>query len=242
MNKAVVLFAATAFAFAAPAFAGTTPSVDSNYRVTGDAPAAPVQAFSVGSALYLQLHDTHEVPAPMGATGPIQYRIYGPYMILPVMPQVVLHYGKWTAYVTAGDASSQPSELATMTRPLDAIDHPVSEKPVAPTPSALLAPPPAASPMNADVVTGQISGLQGAAPVAPTFAVGSHTAPAGQGDALLAQVGDPRGRTIEIVADGTVAGAEAASKTQRSCAVRGWKCQVKYTGAPAGQVQMEIAQ
>lgn len=251
----ILAFAAFALAAALPAFAGNTPGVDDAYRITGDSQAAPIQAFSVGSALYLQLQNVHAVPAPIGPSGPIPYRIYGPYIVLPVMPQVTLHYGQWTAYVTATDAPAQASVSSTMTRPVDALHPTVTPSPSLPPPSPVAVPPTynpyvgsaaTAISTDPDTVTGQITGAgQPAAGFQPAGASrnpGPLSAPAGQGGELLAQLPSPPHGIVQIVADGTVAGAKAADQTMQSCISRRWACRVQYTGAPAGQVQLETIQ
>lgn len=249
---------------ATPVFAHATPDVDSNYQVTGDAQAAPVQVFRLGNTLYLQLRDTHVVPAPLGDNGPIAYRIYGPYMLLPAVASVTLHYGAATAYVRALDGGTEASSAAlanqaqsSMTAPLDAADPvstPVRTSAYRPTYSAPSYTPhfaPVSAPassavaaVSSDAVTGTISrpGAPATTPQASTAAPGEVIGPAAAYLSLLQQVhADHRGLVL-IVADGTVAGATYADETMQACMNHGMACQVQYKGAPKGQVKLETAQ
>ncbi|MEY2152285.1 hypothetical protein AB7849_15375 [Rhodanobacter sp. 115] len=256
---------------AMPAFAHKTPDVDSDYRVTGDPQAAPVQVFRLDGTLYLQLRDTHAVPAPIGVNGPIAYRIYGPYMLLPAVSEVTLHYGNSTAYVTSLDDGSSYNSAAmasqaqtTMSAPVDAanpasmpVNAPVYRstysapsytphfRPVAAVPQSVAAAPPVSS----DAVTGTIS-RPGAPAAASGFAnvtstsspVGEVTGPSADYLALLAKAKAERRGLVLIVADGTVAGATTADKAMQACMSHGMACQVQYKGALKGQLKLETAQ
>lgn len=242
-----LLAAALCAVVAAPAMAGSTPGVDSDYRVTGDAQAAPVQAFSVNGSLYLQLHDIHQVPAPMTQSGQVlPYRIFGPYIVLPIESYVVLHYGQWTAYVASSGATPAAQPVASVTTPVNALD------PVSPPPPPVQAPVGTGAPYaptgavtlssNADAVTGTITspGASRAGPV-PASALSNgntQTAPIGAGAGLLNP--NMRDGIVQIVADGTVAGAKAADSTMQSCMSMRLACRVQYMGAPSGKVQVEV--
>lgn len=242
-----LLAAALCAVVAAPSIAANTPGVDSNYRVTGDAQAAPVQAFSVNGALYLQLQNIHQVPAPMTQSGQVlPYRIFGPYIVLPLENYVVLHYGKWTAYVaSAGAAQPVTAPVASVTTPVNALD------PSSPPPPPMQAPAGTGGPSaltgavtletNPDAVTGTISSPgSNPLPVTASAFPGSNaqTAPIGEGAGLLNS--NMRGGIVQIVADGTVAGAKAADSTMQSCMSMRLACRVQYTGAPSGKVQVEV--
>lgn len=252
---------------APPAFAHDTPDVDNHYQVSGDAQAAPIQAFEVNGSLYLQLRDIRAVPAPLGDNGPIPYKIYGPYMILPAVASVTLHFGNATAYVRAldGVAGSSGDAQATMTPPVDAA-NPASEisvptyRPTYAAPAYTPRTVPVSSPVSpvalapsSDAVTGTISrpgevaSTQGFTTVsAPSSSDsspnGAVVGPASEGTSLLANLHAARGGVVLIVADGTVAGATAANSTMQACMSRRWACQVEYKGAPPGQVKLETAQ
>lgn len=260
--KRLLLWAALGAAIlSTPAFAHDTPGVNNHYRVGGDAQAAPIQAFELNGSLYLQLRDIHAVPAPLGDNGPIAYRIYGSYMILPVVASVTLHYGDATAYVTALDGGTSPSSdaQATMAPPVDAA-NPASEisVPVYATPAYTPRTVPVSSPVSppvfapsSDAVTGTISrpgqsaSTQGATTISATSSSnpnGAVVGPASEGMSLLANLHAAPGGVVLIVADGTVAGATAANSTMQACMSRRWACQVEYKGAPPGQVKLETAQ
>lgn len=241
-----LLAAALCVAVAVPSMAASTPDVDSNYRVTGDAQAAPVQAFSVNGELYLQLQDVHQVPAPMTQSGQVlPYRIYGPYIVLPMENYVVLHYGRWTAYVVSGGGAAPVTQaVASVTTPVNAMD-PVSPPPPparAPVADPIFASVGAVTHTNTDAVTGTISSPRSKSnPVTASTYTGSsstRSAPAGDGAGLLSP--GMRGNIVQIVADGTVAGAKAADSTMQSCMSMQLACRVQYTGAPSGKVQVEV--
>lgn len=263
LTLAVALVAIVAIPSVAQA--RSTPGVDNAYRVTGDPQAAPVQAFSVGETLYLQLRDTKQVPAPIGVDGPIPYRIYGPYMILPVVRSVTLHYGNYTAYVVGADGGTESADTASTTATLTAPEDAVNAQTLAPpryaAPTYASAPvfspppryaPPAPAAADQDAVVGTIGGTsmtgagQGFAPVTPATTRGNDndgriTGPQSDSRSLLARLGTRPGGTVLIVADGTVAGATAATSTMQACMNKHWACQVQYKGAPAGQLTLEMA-
>lgn len=242
-----LLAAALCAVVAAPSMAANTPGVDSNYHVTGDAQAAPVQAFSVNGALYLQLHNVKDVPAPMTRSGQVlQYRIYGPYMVLPLTSYVMLHYGQWTAYVaSAGVAAPVSQPVASVTTPVNAMDLSSPPPPPMQAPAGTGGPSATTGAVtldsNTDAVTGTISSPgSNPRPVTASVFSGSNaqTAPIGDGAGLLNP--NMRGGIVQIVADGTVAGAKAADSTMQSCMSMRLACRVQYTGAPSGKVQVEV--
>lgn len=240
----------------AGAHAGQVPAVDHAYRITGDAQAAPVQAFRVGSDLYLQLRNVKAPPAPFATNGqPIPYQNYGPYIVVPTYSRVVLHYGNATAYVTAADAGlpSPAQGGASVTTPVDATrPQPRITAPVqGPAPLVV---PSAAVASSGSTVSGSITGANSAATQGAPGATSVTTTATASGNApvtipitdaasTLVRVPVTPGGAVLITADGTVSGARAAESVKQRCADKGLSCRIDYTGAPAGSltVAMESA-
>lgn len=253
MNRASLFLAATLLAFSGTVLAGQTPGVDNAYSVTGDPQAAPVQAFSVGNSLYVQLRNVHLVPAPIGPSGPIPYRIFGPYMVLPLMQQVTLHYGAWTAYVTAaGVPAQQAVASSSMTTPVDALHPSYEPSPSPPTPAPApfvpwTAPVATTTARPSDQVVGQIS-------VPGEVGTPASDPPPSSGNAISAPIdGTNPGQLLDRVpglhsgittihADGTVSGARFAEKVMQACIDRQAACRIQYAGAQPGTVSIEVTQ
>ncbi|HEU0197447.1 MAG TPA: TrbG/VirB9 family P-type conjugative transfer protein [Nevskiaceae bacterium] len=214
--------------------------VDTAYTITGSAAAAPVQAFQVNGRLYLQLQNIHRVPAPFSPAGsPLPYRVYGPYIVLYPYPQIVLRYAGQVATVTsAGDSTALPA--ATAAPPVNAAN-----------PGATLAPPPPppstfnpsdialAGRLSGSITSPSADGAVNASGFSSSFGSGGATVANSDAESALSVIDAHAGASVEITADGTVAGAEAAQRVVRACGAQHLTCHVTYSGAPAGQLMIE---
>lgn len=115
--------------------------INGDWRVSGDAPARPVQAFDDGRTLYIQLRDPTLPPAPFGPNGPLPFKVDGPYIRVPVTDVVTLRFGSATARVERAGAASAIPGVVSVTAPVDPLAAPLpsaSSPPLRPVPEAPL--------------------------------------------------------------------------------------------------------
>lgn len=216
----------------APAAAG---AINDQYVVSGDGPAQPVQAFDDGQWLYVQLRDPMMPPAPIGPSGPVQYQMRGPYLVLPLMDRVELRLGQHRAHVVRA-GSMAADGIVSITAPVGlSLQDPIPAQPTAARHAQPSAGQPAGA-LMAETVSGEIvaSGSRGAAQSRVGSGVASSTlAPDA---AANAEAYSSFGTTLTLVADGTAAGAQAVLTARGACEKSGRTCSVEYRGAPAGQI------
>lgn len=99
--------------------------INGDWRVSGDAPARPVQAFDDGRTLYIQLRDPTLPPAPFGPNGPLPFKVDGPYIRVPVTDVVTLRFGSATARVERAGAASAIPGVVSVTAPVDPLAAPL---------------------------------------------------------------------------------------------------------------------
>lgn len=99
--------------------------INGDWRVSGDAPARPVQAFDDGRTLYIQLRNPAMPPAPFGPNGPLPYKIDGPYIRVPLVDAVTLRFGSATARVERAGAASAIPGVVSVTAPVDPLAAPL---------------------------------------------------------------------------------------------------------------------
>lgn len=212
---------------ASPAVVG---AINDQYAVSGDGPAAPVQAFDDGQWLYVQLRDPMTPPAPIGPHGPVQYQMRGPYLVLPMMDRVELRLGQHRAHVVRS-GSLAADGIVSMTAPVGLSLH---------SQPAAVAPPPApaaaSTGLMANSVSGEIvaNGSRGAARSRVGTGLASNTLT--QAAAAEAEAYSSFGNALTLTADGTAAGAKAVLVAKEACEKSGRSCSVEYRGAPAGQI------
>lgn len=241
LRLAIGVLAGGAFAFADAAV------INSHYQVIGDEQASPIQAFDDGRALYLQLSNPADPPAPVGPAGPMAYTIRGPYMVLPIVPAFSLRFGPYQARVIADGASmagaGDDGGVVSMTAPVDAS----ARAPAAVVAGAELPAPsgPPRSAWGAGGVNGTITvtGRNGEVMQSPPppslpsvypqatiseYAYGALPADRFRGD-----------RRYMLKADGTSAGARAVLQAKGACDKARAQCNVQYAGASAGKIKIE---
>ncbi|HGM5506802.1 TPA: hypothetical protein ACKPYM_000792 [Stenotrophomonas maltophilia] len=233
-------------AFATPC---TAASFNYQYEVQGDQPAAPIQAFDDGSQLYVQLRDPSAPPVPMGVNGPMQYRIKGYYMVLPMVPTLTLHMGRYQARVVSTGYANGVGQVVSVTGAVDALAAPVRPQPMqqadavwtgARTQPMPLAPAlSAAQEVSGEIVVGGKEGLISSIP--------SGTQPLKVGARTVSYVESVmtstyelyRGKAVLIGAGGTVAGAKAAVAARSACQSAGATCEVDYKAGFTGVLTIE---
>lgn len=231
-----------ALALAAACSAATASSINTAYRVTGHADAAPVQVFDDGSELYVQLRDPTKVPAPFVNGQPAQYRIRGPYLVLPLLSSVELRLGAAVVTVTrAGMPAGQQAKVFTSVDPLGP-----GATPAAPVQTAPVVAPAIAPAMPQRGVVGEIALERD--PAKPAAPVASAALPANPNRTAVLHVTPAtrpmfeafRGKRVVVTADGTVAGARHAERLRAVCTVSGPSaCSIRYRGAAAGTSTLE---
>ena len=222
------LLALALLACTAPAFGQS--AMHYGYAVGGDPQARPVQAFDDGVALYIQLRDSTNPPAPIGPAGPLAYTLRGPYMVLPITASVTLRFGPYSAWVR-GTGDAEPG-VVSVSRPVEVHDIP---QPVVAAPVVASAPPPRSSPL-----AGGVGGEIVATGPAGTRSVGS---PGGAQAISYTQASETatfvalRGKRVVIRADGSSAGASAALAGRAACEkAQASACTVEFQGGPDGQL------
>lgn len=237
MNRSLRRVAlAVALVVASGSAAAASPSnMNYDYEVRGDAQALPVQAFDDGEALYVQLRNTANPPAPVGANGPLPYTLRGPYMVLPRVSQVTLRIGAYTATVMAEGAGDVLPGVVSVRRPVEVTDALIN----APETSAV--PRPASAPEASRIATevvGEIvvNGKAGGRPaaVAPMVA-GAKSLSFAEAAQASAYAGMGR---VTVKADGTSAGAEAALTAMQACKASGVVCSIEYRGAESNRIMV----
>jgi hypothetical protein len=235
-----------ALALAAATGAASASSINTAYRVTGHADAAPVQVFDDGNELYVQLRDPARVPAPFVNGQPAQYRIRGPYLVLPLLSAVELRLGAAVVTVTrSGMPAGQQAKVFTSVDPLapgSAATMPGSSVQVAVAPAT----PPSPSIPSRGVVGEIALERDPAKPVAPVVATQAAGSNSGRTAILhITPATRPmfavfRGKRVVVTADGTVAGARHAERLRAVCTVAGPSaCSIRYRGAAAGTSTLE---
>lgn len=224
--------------------AANASGINSDYRISGSSVAAPIQVFDDGSQMYIQLRDLSVVPAPIVDGVPVDYRIRGHYLVLPLFPQVDLRLGHETARIErAGFAGGQQAKVFTTVDPL--ADIRLSQPP--PPPPVQVAQAPA---INQGLglapqaeVQGQIllDGEEASNPAVVTTTGTRREIPHGTtASQALPTASELRGKRIFIVADGTVGGARHAESIRSVCAAAGGHCSLQFRGAGAGKTIVEI--
>lgn len=253
-----------ALALACAMSAAEAATINTDYRIGGDAEARPVQVFDDGEKLFVQIRDPRSAPAPIGANGPIPYRIQGHYLVMPIVKAFHLQLGAARAEVV-GAGGSLPG-VVSMTAPIEAVEMPVLPRQVA-APGSFVdapAPSPSVSPFPANVVTGEIAVGTGAvtlpaAPIAPASTQAPlATMPPASSDAAepprmgsrLEQVAHgghstllaaAAGRLVVLTGDGTVRGAQETNRLKATClSAKARSCAVIYRGAAPGTSRVEI--
>lgn len=225
--------------------ASAAPSFNYQYDVQGDQAAAPIQAFDDGAQLYVQLRDPAAPPVPMGATGPLQYRIKGYYMVLPLVSSVTLHMGQYQSRVVSTGYANGLSQVVSVTGAVDAL-APVARPAEAPAvlaslsaQTSLRANSASADEVRGEIVVGGREGLvsSGATRQPPSW--GARTV--SFADAALASTYKSfASKPVVIGAGGTVAGARAAVAARQACQSAGATCEVDYKAGFTGVLTIEM--
>ncbi len=213
--------------------------INSAYHITGDPGAAPIQVFDDGRQVYVQLRDINRVPAPFVNSVPINYSIFGHYLMIPMHPSFELRLGSDVVRVQRAGLPSD--RVAEVFRSVDALVQP---EPLAAKPPIMPGPfvdAPITHSKNEFagqiLLEGELSLLPAARPSPPSS---SRQFPHGIAGAPL-MFADARGKRVRIVADGTVAGAREAERLRGLCKASGTSsCDITYNGAPRGVTSMEI--
>lgn len=209
--------------------------INNDYRIEGTGAARPVQVFDDGTNVYVQVRDTHQVPAPISASGPLTFQMRGHYLVMPLVQAFRLQLGDSVVLVTGRGESRLPEGVVSMTRPIEAVELPPVSQPV---PVAALAAAPA--PALSSEVTGEIE-IGGSAVAGVQAENNRRQLPVSAADAEIQRVliDVPVSTTIIVRGDGTVEGATAARRVMRVCEWAGRACSLEFKGADRGHVQVE---
>lgn len=216
-----------------------------SYRVFGDQPALPVQAFDDGEQLYIQLRDPAAPPAAIGANGPIPFKIKGHYLIVPLVDALTLRYGGYRADVVSDGAQGFAPGVVSVNRPVDALAATVvpripSVEPVHRADTIVVS-------ANREEVTGQIEvgGVEGLIRGDDTIEGFAYRA-AGQVTLSYDQGTMPNtfsrfsSRIVSIGAGGTVAGVQAAQAAVNVCSSAGAICRIDYKAGTPGVLTLDV--
>ena len=223
--------------------ATAAPSFNYQYDVQGDQAAAPIQAFDDGAQLYVQLRDPSAPPVPMGAAGPLQYRIKGYYMVLPLVPSLTLHMGQYQSRVVSTGYANGLGQVVSVTGAVDALAPPALSAPAATRSAFVPVSPMPSQPtqeVSGEILVGGREGLvsSGAAPK-PQVKLGARTV--SFTEAVMSSTYEGlRGKAVVIGAGGTVAGAKAAVSARTACQSAGAACEVDYKAGFTGVLTIEM--
>lgn len=222
--------------------AANASGINSDYRISGSSVAAPIQVFDDGAQMYIQLRDLSVVPAPIVDGVPVDYRIRGHYLVLPLFPQVDLRLGHEMARIErTGFAGGQQAKVFTTVDPLADIGlsqpPPPPPVPVAQAPAINHGRGPQAEVQGQIVLDGEEVSNPAVVTTTGTRREIPHGTTASQ---ALPTASELRGKRIFIVADGTVGGARHAESIRSACAAAGGHCAIQFRGAGAGKTIVEI--